>query len=416
MKRIKLTEDWAACCIGLLAILFVIFGLKPTWPSLKWDSLTALMDHIFSFDKLGHILLVFLLSLVTLMLADLLLGRSVKHTLRGFPVVFVFTFIGMAIGENKLMNDWGLETVIFCLVLGLFVSNVFGVPKWLKESLSSELCVKIGLVILGTNVLFGDLLKAGALGLLQSVVVVFSVWYFAFWVCKRMKVDKEMSIMLSSAVSICGVSAAVATAGAIKGDKTKLSYVVSLVLICAIPMIIIMPLLAKWLGLNAAMAGAWVGGTIDTTGAVAATGSILGEEALTYASIVKFSQNVLLGIAAFIISIYWTYSKKEVSADEKPSAKVIWQRFPKFVLGFIVASLVFSFCLTTETVADSQKILKKIQGLWFALAFTSIGLETNLLSLFSNQNGRATGAFFIAQLFNILITLFMAWLLFGVEW
>lgn len=222
--------------------------------------------------------------------------------------------------------------------------------------------------------------------------------------------------MLSSAVSICGVSAAVATAGAIKGDKVKLSYVVSLVLICALPMIIFMPYLAKWLGLSAPMAGAWIGGTIDTTGAVVATGSIYGEEALKYASIVKFSQNVLLGIAAFIISVYWTYTKKEVGADEKPTAKVIWQRFPKFVLGFIAASLLFSFAVSDSVVTEAQPILKKMQGLWFALAFTSIGLETNIRSLVSKQNGKATAAFLIAQLFNILITLLVAWLLFGMAW
>lgn len=90
-----------------------------------------------------------------------------------------------------------------------------------------------------------------------------------------MKIDKEMSLMLSSAVSICGVSAAVATAGAIKGDKTKLSYVVSLVLVVAVPMILIMPGLAKLMGLPEDMAGAWIGGTIDTTGAVAATGAYI---------------------------------------------------------------------------------------------------------------------------------------------
>lgn len=416
MKKLKLTEDWAATILGIVVILLVIFQMKPHWPTFKWDNADVLINHVFSFNNLGHTLIVFGFSLLVMMLGDFFMGRSVVGTLRSFPVVFILTFIGMAIGGNQFMNAWGFETVIFCLLIGLFISNVFGTPAWLKSSLSSELFVKIGLVILGTTVLFGDLLKAGGLGLIQSVVVVFSVWYFSFWICKKMKVDKEMSVMLSSAVSICGVSAAVATAGAIKGDKVKLSYVVSLVLICALPMIIFMPYLAKWLGLSAPMAGAWIGGTIDTTGAVVATGSIYGEEALKYASIVKFSQNVLLGIAAFIISVYWTYTKKEVGVDEKPTAKVIWQRFPKFVLGFIAASLLFSFGVTDSVVTDAQPILKKMQGLWFALAFTSIGLETNIRSLVSKQNGKATAAFLTAQLFNILLTLVIAWLLFGIAW
>src|SRR5690606_30116296 len=166
-------------------------------------------------------------------------------------------------------------------------------------------------------------------GLLQAIVVVLSVWYFAFWLCKKLKIDSEMAMMLSSAVSICGVSAAIATSGAIKGDSKKLSYVVSLVLITAIPMMIFMPYIANWLGLSQEVTGAWLGGSIDTTGAVVASGSLVGEEALKISTIVKFSQNVLLGIAAFAISIYWTYSNsKSAEHAEKPTLKIIWERFP----------------------------------------------------------------------------------------
>ena len=117
---------------------------------------------------------------------------------------------------------------------------------------------------------------------------------------------------------------------------------ISLVLIVAIPMMIFMPYLAKWMGLSQEVAGAWIGGTIDTTGAVVASGTIIGETAQKYAVIIKSAQNVLLGLAAFAISIYWSYSNKEAGV-EKPTARVIWDRFPKFVIGFILASLLFSF-------------------------------------------------------------------------
>src|SRR6185312_6412546 len=158
-------------------------------------------------------------------------------------------------------------------------------------------------------------------------------------------------MMLSSAVSICGVSAAIATAGAIKGDSKKLSYVVSVVLITAIPMMIVMPYIAKYFGFPEAVTGAWLGGTIDTTGAVVASGTLVGEEALKISTIVKFSQNVLLGLAAFAISIYWTYTKKDAVVEGKPTLGTIWERFPKFVIGFIAASLLFSFFLNADTVA-----------------------------------------------------------------
>src|SRR6187200_219516 len=186
----------------------------------------------------------------------------------------------------------------------------------MRESLSAELFVKIGLVLLGTSVIFSDILKAGSLGLIQALVVVLSVWYFAFWLCKKFKIDNELTMMISSAVSICGVSAAIATAGAIKGDPKKLSYVISLVLITAIPMMIFMPYIANYFGLSQEVTGAWLGGSIDTTGAVVAAGSLVGETALKISTIAKFSQNVLPGLAAFAISIYWTYTNKETKEGQ----------------------------------------------------------------------------------------------------
>lgn len=414
MAKLKISEDWTSTFVGWLVILLVVFQLKPHWPSFSWADSEALMNRVFTLDNVGHALIVFVFMFVMALLAGVLTGKRAKTIAASFPVVFVLTLLAMVVSGNKFLKDWGFETVIFSLLIGLFISNVFSIPRWLKESLSSELFVKIGLVILGTTVLFDDLLKAGALGLIQSCVVVFVVWNFCFWLCKKMGIDKEMSLMLSSAVSICGVSAAVATAGAIKGDKTKLSYVVSLVLVVAVPMILLMPGLAKLLGLPEDMAGAWIGGTIDTTGAVAATGAIYGDVALQTSTIVKFSQNVLLGIAAFLISIYWSYSKKDVAVEEKPTLKVIWSRFPKFVLGFVAASLVFSFLVSSEVVSEAKPILKNIQGMWFALAFTSIGLETNFRSLITSENRRSTVAFLGAQAFNVLFTLLVAWLLFGV--
>jgi len=251
--------------------------------------------------------------------------------------------------------------------------------------------------------------------LIQALLVVLSVWYFAYWLCKRLKIDDELTMMISSAVSICGVSAAIATAGAIKGDRKKLSYVISLVLITAIPMMVFMPLLANYLNLSQEVTGAWLGGSIDTTGAVVASGTLVGEVALKISTIVKFSQNVLLGLAAFAISVYWSITKKPMAngSTEKPTLGVIWERFPKFVIGFLLASLLFSFVIGGETIATVKDSLKNIQTLWFVLAFTSIGLETKFADLVNASNQRPFFAFVIAQGFNILITLVIAYFLFS---
>lgn len=413
-KPFQLHEDWVVVILGLGIIALALFGIIVPKPSFSWSNTQELTEKVFSSSNLSHIGLQFIFVFIIAILGALLTGKTLKHLLFVFPSVYILTQFALILAGNETVKSFNLEAVIFSLVIGLLISNVFKLPDWFRQALSTELYVKIGLVLLGTTVIFSDILKAGSMGLIQSLVVVLSVWYFAFWLCKKMKVDPELTMMISSAVSICGVSAAIATSGAIKGDSKKLSYVISMVLITAIPMMIFMPYIASYLGLSQEVTGAWLGGSIDTTGAVVASGSLVGEAALKISTIVKFSQNVLLGIAAFGISIYWSYRRPEDEsiAREKPTLKIIWDRFPKFVLAFLAASLLFSFAVSAETVASVKESLKSLQGLWFALAFTSIGLETNFKELFVHNSKRPFYAFLIAQGFNIIITLVLALLLF----
>jgi len=413
LLKLRLTEDWAVVVLGFLIIALAISGFSIMIPAYKWSTSTDLFS-LFTSANFLKILQQFVFTYVIVIIGSLITGKALKPVLLSFPVVFILTVGALFIAGNGFLKEIGLEAVIFSLTLGLIVGNLFKLPGWFRESLNAELLVKIGLVLLGTSVIFSDILDAGMRGLIQSLVVVLSVWYFAFWLCRRLKVDDELTMMISSAVSICGVSAAIATSGAIKGDPKKLSYVVSMVLITAIPMMIGMPYLAGLMGLSEEVTGAWLGGSIDTSGAVVASGSLVGDRALEISTIVKFSQNVLLGIAALAISVYWTYrGTPDGAAVEKPGLGVIWERFPKFVIGFIAASLLFSFVLSPETVKQVKAGIKDIQGLWFALAFTSIGLETNFKDLFGNNNIKPFGAFLVAQVFNILVTLLLAWWLFG---
>jgi len=414
-KPFAISEDWVVVILGLAIIILALSGVIIPKPSFSWADSTALTNKVLSLDNLKIIGAQFGLVYITAIVGAVLLRKDLKALLIVFPIVMILTVIALIIAGNETVKNYNLEAVIFSLAIGLIISNCFKLPQWFKDALSTELYVKIGLVLLGTTVIFGDILKAGSLGLIQALLVVVSVWYFAYWVCRKLKIDKEMSLMLSSAVSICGVSAAIATSGAIKGDTKKLSYVISLVLITAIPMMIFMPYLAEWMNLPQEVTGAWLGGSIDTTGAVVASGSLVGEEALKISTIVKFSQNVLLGIAAFFISIYWTYSKSvdDETKKDKPTVKLIWDRFPKFVVGFVFVSLMFSFVVSPEANNMVKDSLKSIQGLWFALAFTSIGLETNFKDLFKQDNKKPLYAFIVAQTFNIVVTLMIAMALFG---
>ncbi|MBP6055275.1 MAG: putative sulfate exporter family transporter [Cytophagaceae bacterium] len=410
-----LSEDWTVVFLGFFLIIIALLGILVPTPSFGWETTSELTEKVLSGKNLIKLVQVFGITYVIALLSARLLGKSINGTAKGFPIVFALTSLALILAGNAFLKNWNLEAVIFSLAIGLLLSNFFTLPGWLTETLSTELFVKIGLILLGTSVIFGDILKAGSLGLIQALVVVISVWYFAFWVSKKMGIDEEFAIMISSAVSICGVSAAIATSGAIKGDSKKLSYVISIVLITAIPMIIFLPFIAQALGLSQAVTGAWLGGTIDTTGAVIASGTMVGEEALKISTIVKFSQNVLLGFAAFAISIYWTMTNNQSDTvkESKPTLGIIWERFPKFVLGFIAASLLFSFVISSETIDSVKGGFKALQGLWFALAFTSIGLETKFSDLFSKEGKKPLYAFLIAQLFNVFVTLAVAYVLFN---
>ncbi len=332
----------------------------------------------------------------------------------GFPIVFMLALLSLFLAGNQTVRYYGLEYVLWCLIIGLFISNVIGVPKWLEPAVRTEFYIKTGLVILGANILFGEILEAGALGMIQGILVVTVIWYFTYWICKKLKLDDEFAALLSSAVSICGVSAAIATSGAIKGDPKKLSYTTSLVLICAVPMLVLQPLIAKWFGIPDEVAGAWLGGTLDTSGSVVAAGALISDTAMKVGVIVKMSQNVLIGVAAFILAVVWTYKRaEEVPGGEKPGIMEIWIRFPKFVLGFMAVSILFSFILSPAAVAASKGLLGGIRTMWFALAFMSIGLETNFREISTMGGGKPALGFLAGQGLNIIWTLILAYLIFG---
>lgn len=422
MKNIKLTEDWASVVIGLtLIVLSVTTAFIPEIPKFGpregWSGWTVLSTEVFTTGNTWRLLMTILYFLLFTVIGAILMRKNIRMILVAFPVVFLISMLAQFIASSGSMRNLGLETVLFSLLVGLFISNVLRTPAWLKEGMQSEFYIKIGLVMLGSTILFSEIMRAGLFGLIQAVIVVVSIWYLAFWIAKKLKVDEEMGVMLASAVSVCGVSAAIATAGAIKGDSKKLSYIISLVLIVAIPMMIAMPLLARWMNLTPEVTGAWLGGSIDTTAAVVASGTIAGEVALQISTIVKFSQNILLGVVAFFISIFWTLRRSIKSEPEqKPSLLLIWERFPKFVLGFILASVVFSFFLDPETAESTGRTIRSYQSLWFNLAFVCIGLETRVSDLVKMGKGRPLYAFLIAQGFNVIVTLIVAYILFGVFW
>lgn len=340
------------------------------------------------------------------------MGMPVGKFIAGFPVIFILSSLAYFVSANDLITYYGLEVVFWALLFGLVISNFLGVPDWLKGAIKTEFFIKIGLVLLGAEVLFTTIAKVGAYGMVQSILVVAVVFYFCLWIARKMGLDDEFASILGTSVSVCGVSAAIAAGGAVKGDPKKISHAISLVLLCAIPMLILQPLIAKWVGMSPAVAGAWIGGTIDTTGAVVAAGAIAGPEAMAVAVVVKMAQNVLIGFVAFFLAIWFVF-KGQTTTGEKPGLMEVWVRFPKFVLGFIVASIVFSFFMSEAQANTVTNITKGIRGWWFTLAFLCIGLDTKFKELVAMGGGKPAAVFLITQVFNIFFTLLLSYLIFG---
>ena len=419
-----LVEDWVVTFISIP--LLIIAGFAYYLPAVSIPS------DLRSLEAWGNLGFLFLLALLALFVGNMMLGRPVKKLLRGFVFIFIIAALALWIAKLPVVKYYGFEAVFFSVIFGLVIRNCFRISEWLKPAIQGEYFIKIGVVCLGATILFRDVMKSGTMGLLQAVLVVTIVWFFAYFVARKLKVDPSAAMTMSSGLSICGVSACITAARVAGTDDRKLSYIVSVVLIVVVPMIYLMPWLAEQIVplltsdpvLQQEIAGAWIGGTIDTTSGVAASSEMafaqMGDLANKTAVIVKATQNVLIGFVAFFIALYLS-TKGEDGKSQKPSFGIVWEKFPKFIIGFVVASLVFSLCQSGEIFPDAHKaklvetsLAKTFSQLFFSLAFVCIGLDTNLKEIVSRENRNTLFAFLIAQSFNIVVTGVLAYLLFGI--
>ena len=412
------TEDWVVTAVS--AVLLLLAALIPGWLPKIPKSLVTPGDW-------QNTVLLYALVLATLAAGWLLLGKPLKGIALSLVAVFAVSLLAQITASIPAVAYYGFESVFFSVLFGLLIRNLFHIPAWLKPAIQSEYFIKIGVVCLGATILFSDVMKSGAVGLLQAILVVGIVWFFAYWVSRRMGVDQRSAMILSSGVSICGVSACITAARVAGGDDRKLSYIVSLVLIIVVPMIYLMPWLANLVlpllfddpVIRQEVAGAWIGGTVDTTSGVAASSAIVSDLANQHAVIIKGAQNVLIGVVAFFIALY--LSTRGERGGTAPSLHIVWEKFPKFILGFVAASLAFSLCQMNGAFHPDAAgkplepaVAKTLSNLFFSLAFVCVGLETRLKDIISRENRALLWSFLTAQAFNILITFLIACLLFGI--
>lgn len=336
----------------------------------------------------------------------------------GVVIVFVLAWLAQWLTNWSNRAFFGgrgvVEYPIAAVVLGLLASAVFvmtGTKQYASAGFRTELFLKTGLVIMGATINISEVLRVGAGGVVQAVIMITCVFFFTWWICGLFKVDQKLRALMSASVSICGVSAAIAASGAVLAKKEQLAYVTTLVILFAMPLMFFMPWAANQMGLSTTVAGAWIGGNIDTTAAVVGAGAIHSEGAMTTASIVKMSQNALIGVAAFLLALYWVMVV-ERKPDQKPSAMEIWYRFPKFVLGFIVTSILVTIGVFAgiKGIGDNVTTLRNI---FLTMAFVSIGLEFAFGEL-RKLGGKPLGIYAVATVFNAALGLLVSYMIFGV--
>lgn len=310
-----------------------------------------------------------------------------------------------------------IEYPVCAIAIGLilnFVLSAAGVRQAWSSGFRTEFFIKTGLVLLGATVVLSAVIRAAGPAILQALLLITGVFFFTWWLGGKFGLDDRLRALLSSAVSICGVSAAIAAAGAVKAKKEDLAYTASLVIIFALPSIFLLPWLAALIGLTPEVTGAWIGGNIDTTAAVSAAGAVAGEEALQIASIVKMTQNALIGFVAVALTAWFAIKVEKTPGSSRLTAKQFWDRFPKFVLGFLAASIIATIAaeFISEARMDSfDSVVKGFRDYFLILAFVSIGLEFKVGSL-KQAGAKPIAVFAAATVFNILLALGLASFLF----
>ena len=350
------------------------------------------------------------------------MGNNVPQFFIGFLGVFVLSVFANFLGGFKPTAAYGVNAEIMSIVLGLLIANTIGTPKWIMPAVQVEYYIKAGLVLLGAEVLFGKILAIGVPGIFVAWVVtpIVLITTFIFGQKVLKMPSKTLNIVISADMSVCGTSAAIATAAACRAKKEELTLSVGLSLTFTAIMMIALPALIKALGLPEVLGGAWIGGTIAATGSVAAAGAFLGPKALQVAATIKMIQNVLIGVTAFCVAMYWC-TKVECNEGQQVSAMEIWNRFPKFVIGFLAVSIICSVVsgnlgndLATSMIDKGVvSVAKAFRGWMFALAFVSIGLATNFRDLAQYfKGGKPIILYVVGQSFNLCLTLLMAWIMF----
>lgn len=333
------------------------------------------------------------------------------RTLPGVLLLFVVGYAGKFLeqfiaryGKAHHLVLPNIEYVLWAILIGLLISNTVGVPKIFRSGVATyEFWLKLGIVLLGARFLMGDILKLGGLALALVFVEIILALAFMTWLGKRFRLAAKLVSLLSVGASVCGVSAIIATQGAIDADEEDSSYAIAAILALGAVSLFLFPLIGHALHLSDQAYGVWTGLAVDNTAETAAAGALYSDAAGKVAVLVKTCRNAMIGFVVLGYAIYWA-SKGQASGVENKAA-FLWKKFPKFVLGFLLISTLASVNFFSKT---NLMALGNLSRWAFLLTFAGVGLRTSFRDL-SKQGVRPLMVGVIGEVVIAVMTLALVW-------
>ncbi len=394
-QGLYMKEDWWAVWIGLGKVVLSLLLWKTGF---SLASIAVNFSDYKSFSEMPAMVMPLLPKLLFLYMALSMvfsvamkvMGHSVATFMKGFTVLYLMAIVVQIIGSWKTAKLFNLEAPVLALIAGMILGNFIKIPHWFDAAMRTEFYVKTGIVLMGATLPFTIILKSGPVAFFQATVIAVSTFLVIFFVGSRvLGLDKRFAATLGAGGSICGVSASIAIGSSVNAKKDHVSVAISMVVVWATVMVFLLPILCRLFGFSVGSSGAWIGTSEFADAAGIAAAAQFGDGAIRTFTLMKVvGRDIFVGIWAFILAIVSVTMWEAKEDGAKPSAGVIWERFPKFVVGFFIASLLVSFVHLGSDPAAADVIdkvavgpVKSLRGWAFVLCFLCIGLTTRFKEL-----------------------------------
>ena len=308
---------------------------------------------------------------------------ALVNFLRLIPGVALLAAVGYAgkllernVGTYAKSHHWvfpNIEYVLWAILIGLAISNTVGVPQIFRTGVATyEFWLKAGIVLLGSRFLLGDVLKLGGVSLALVAIEILSAIAFMTFLGRAFGLRPKLTSLLAVGSAVCGVSAIIATQGAIEADEEDSSFAIAAILALGALSLFTFPLIGHALHLSDRAYGLWAGLAVDNTAEATAAGALYSDAAGKLAVLAKTTRNAMIGFVVLAYAIYW--ASRGQAQNVKNKATFLWQKFPKFVLGFLLISILATYHFFTK---DQTIALANLSRWAFLLTFAGVGLRTN---------------------------------------